>query len=316
MFNSKKLFILLCVITLAVLFTGCASKTSLTSPGEKIKVVASIYPVYEFTKVVGGDKIDVRLLVPQGAEPHDWEPTAAEIIKIKSAQIFFYHGAGMENLDKILNPATLGTTQAIAVSQNIQALTPSQEENKAENEGEIHASHEHSDAHMWLDPINAEQEVLTIAEALAAKDPANADYYRKNAENYNKELASLDTEYREALSSIPRRDLITSHAAFGYLTKRYNLTQLSIMGLTPDSEPTPEKMANVVTFCREHQVKYIFFETLVSPKLSETVARETGAKLLVLNPIESLTEEETTQGKTYLSIMRENLANIKKALSE
>ncbi|MDR3591767.1 MAG: zinc ABC transporter substrate-binding protein, partial [Negativicutes bacterium] len=145
---------------------------------------------------------------------------------------------------------------------------------------------------------------------------ANSEYYRGNAAKYNQELDRLDAEYRQALANLARRDIITSHAAFGYLAKRYNLRQVAIMGLSPDSEPTPDRMAKVITFCRQHKVKTIFFETVVSPKLSETIARETGARLLVLNPVESLTEAELKQGKGYISIMRENLVNLKTALSE
>ncbi len=115
---------------------------------------------------------------------------------------------------------------------------------------------DHLDSHMWLDPVSAQQEVLNIAAALAAVDPANGDYYRSNAAKYNQELARLDQEYRQTLAKLPRREIVTSHAAFGYLAKRYNLRQVAIMGLSPDSEPTPEKMAKVVTFCRTHNVKY------------------------------------------------------------
>lgn len=308
-FSRKTFAVLLLCLSFTLVSAGCLSKPNTAKPADKLKVVTSVYPVYEFAKQVGGEKVDLSLLVPPGAEPHDWEPTAKEIIQIKSAKLFLYHGAGLENLDKILTKDTLGATKAVVVSQGI-ALR--------KDVGEDHDSHsdEHADSHMWLDPVNAQQEVANIANALCEVDPANADYYRSNAAKYGQELARLDQDYRSTLSSLPRREIVVSHAAFGYLVSRYNLTQRSIMGLTPDSEPTPDKMAQVIKFCREHNVKYIFFETLVSPKLSQTVAKETGAKLLVLNPIESLTEEEGKQGKNYISVMRENLANLKIALSE
>ncbi|MBP2654837.1 MAG: ABC-type metal ion transporter, periplasmic subunit [Firmicutes bacterium] len=311
--NVKSILILALSLLLPISLAGCANTANTAKSAGKLKVVTSIYPVYEFTKQVGGDKVDVSMLVPQGAEPHDWEPTATQLIQIKSAKLFLYHGAGMENLDKILNQDTLGTAKAVAVSQNIQPLN---EEHTGENEADHSAGHNHPDAHMWLDPLSAQQEVLNIAQALQAVDPENSDYYKQNAEKYNKELAQLDQEYQRTLNNLPRRDIITSHAAFSYLTKRYNLTQVAIMGLAPDSEPTPEKLANIIDFCKKHKVKYIFFETLVSPKLSETVARETGAKLLVLNPLESLTVDETNQGKNYITVMQDNLANLKIALSE
>lgn len=305
-------FTKLITFTLIVLFVvalaGCG-KTSVTKPSDKLKVITSIYPVYEFTRLVGGDKVDVTMLVPPGVEPHDWEPTPKEIMLVKSAKLFLYQGAGMENIDKLLTPATLGTTVAVAVSANIPLLQEDDDEDGA------HGQH-HADAHIWLDPVFAQQEVLNIAAALAEVDPQNKSYYEQNAANLNIQLAQLDSEYRQTLASVPRREIVTSHAAFGYLAKRYNIKQLSIMGLTPDAEPTPDKMAKIVQFCRDNKVRYIFFETLVNPKLSETIAKETGAKLLVLNPVESLTEAEVKQGKNYFTVMRDNLANLRQALSE
>ncbi len=304
---------------LLILQAGCGARTATPAPEApaKLKVVVSVYPVYEFARQVGGDKLDLALLVPPGAEPHDWEPSAKEIIAIKTAKLFLHHGAGLENLAKILTPETLGATQAVAVSSGIPALDlDAAEDADHKHGGHADKGHAHTDAHMWLDPLNAQKEVDAVAAALAAADPPNADYYRQNAANYNSKLAALDQEYKTALAGLPRRDIVTSHAAFGYLAARYGLRQLPIMGLAPDSEPTPEKMAAIVRFCREHNVKYIFFETIVSPRLAETIARETGAGLLVLNPFESLTADEIKQGKDYLSVMRDNLANLKKALRQ
>lgn len=309
------------LVLILALTLGCGAKTGTpaqTAPPAKLKVVASVYPVYEFARQVGGDKIDLIQLVPPGAEPHDWEPTAKEIVAIRAARLFFYHGAGFETLDKILTPETLGATKAVAVSQGIPALKPDEDHDHDHggNDKSAKTHDHHTDSHMWLDPLLAQKEVEAIAAALAAADPQNADYYRQNAAGYIRELAKLDQEYQTALAGLPRREIVTSHAAFGYLAARYGLKQLPIMGLSPDSEPTPEKMASVVKFCREHKVKYIFFETIVSPRLAETIARETGAGLLVLNPVENLTPEEAQQGKNYLGIMRDNLVNLKKALAQ
>lgn len=310
--NVKKTLSLILTIVLALLASACGFRqpgAASTPAAAKLRVVASIYPVYEFARQVGGDRLELTLLVPPGAEPHDWEPTAREMVAIKSAKLFLYHGAGFENIDKLLTKEALGTTKAVAVSDGIPVI--------GDEEGNSHGEQAaHIDAHIWLDPEYAQREVANIAAALAAVDPANAGYYRQNAERYNRELAALDREYRRGLANLPRRTIVTSHAAFGYLAKRYGLRQLAIMGLSPDSEPTPEKMADIVRFCRKHDVKYIFFETIVNPRLAETIARETGAKLLVLNPVESLTDEEIKQGKDYLSIMRENLANLRQALGK
>jgi zinc transport system substrate-binding protein len=309
----KHLMLAGALITTLIFAAGCGAKTAAPAPAApaRLKVVVSVYPVYEFARQVGGDKIDLTQLVPAGAEPHDWEPTAKEIVAIRAARLFLYHGAGFEAIDKILTPETLGAAKAVAVSQGLPLLKPEDDDHHHHDHG-----HGDGDSHLWLDPLLAQKEVAAIAAAFAAADPQNADYYRQNAAKYIRELADLDKEYQTALSGLPRREIVTTHAAFGYLAARYGLKQLPIMGLSPDSEPTPDKMASVVRFCRTHNVKYIFFETLVSPKLAETIARETGASLLVLNPIENLTPEEKQQGKTYLSIMRDNLANLKKALAQ
>lgn len=297
---------------------GCGNRTGNTpTSGEKIKIVATMYPVYEFAKQVGKDKVAVTMLVPPGAEPHDWEPTPKDLAQIRTAKLFLYHGANLEPVDKLLSKEVLGNAKAVEISKGIPLLTKTEEdkgdESKEQQEGHD-GHHSNTDTHVWLDPVYAQQEIDTIAAALAEIDPQNKDYYQQNARQYNSELEKLNQEYQTALTNVPHRDIITSHSAFGYLAKRYNLQQVGIMGLNPDTEPTPDKMAKVVTFCRDHGVKYIFFETVVNPKLSRTIAKETGADLLVLNPVESLSEEEMKQGKNYLSIMRENLSNLQKAL--
>ncbi|MEG6584200.1 metal ABC transporter substrate-binding protein [Dendrosporobacter sp. 1207_IL3150] len=320
MLRTRRPFLLM-LICLLVLLTGCGSKVNQTQSNiDKMKIVTTVYPVYEFVRQVGGDKVDVVMLVNPGVEPHDWEPTAKELMQIRSAKLFFYHGAGLEPMEKLLTKEVLGTAQAFEVSKGIALIEHSDEKDAHKHEHDQEKAHkedEHNhdaDSHIWLDPVAAQQEINNIAEALVAADPANRDYYLKNAEKFNSELIKLDQEYRLALNNVARRDLVTSHAAFGYLAKRYDLHQIAIMGLSPDSEPTPDKMAEIVNFCRENSVKYIFFETLVSPKLSQAIAAETGAGLLVLNPIESLTEDEIKQGKSYITIMKENLINLKKAL--
>lgn len=305
------LLFILC-ISILISLAGCSStaKTSQSAPG-KVKILTTVYPVYEFARQVGGDKVEVEMLVPPGAEPHDWDPTAQDIIKIKGAKLFLYHGAGLEPVDKLLTKEVLGSVKAVEVSRGIPVITG---HDQIEGKNPHHDSE--MDAHLWLDPQYAQQEVKNIAAALVEIDPQNKEYYQKNAERFEGELAQLDQEYQTALTNVKRRDIITSHAAFTYLAKRYNLQQVGIMGLAPDSEPTSARMAEIVEFCRQHQVRYIFFETLVSPKLANAIAKETGAGLLVLNPIENLTEAEMKQGKNYLSIMRENLVHLTKALNE
>lgn len=269
----------------------------------KVKVATSFYPVYEFTRAVGGDRVDVVNMVPAGTEPHDWEPTPGHIRTLNQAQLFIYSGAGMEHwvhktLDSLDN-------RSLAVVEGAEGFALFQGADAEAGEW---------DPHVWLDPLGAIHEVELIRDGLTRVDPSGAAAYAANAAAYIGQLKQLDTEYRTALSGCARREFYTTHSAFGYLARRYGVTQVPIMGLTPDAEPRPRDLARIIDQARENHVQYIFFETLVSDKIARMVAREIGATTLVLNPLEGLTDQEIGAGKSYLSVMRENLANLKLAM--
>jgi zinc transport system substrate-binding protein len=172
-----------------------------------------------------------------------------------------------------------------------------------------------SDPHVWLDPTNAKMEMGNIRNAFAAADPDNADYYGANYDEYADALDALDAEFRDGLEGIRSRDIIVAHEAFGYLCAAYGLNQVPIEGLSPDSEPDPAKMAEIIDFARDRDVKVIFFEELVSPKVAEAVADAIGAKTDVLNPIEGPGEGESEADGDYFSAMRQNLESLKAALN-
>ncbi len=296
--NLKHAFTLILLTGFLVSLAGCVQQPKSTGTG-KISVVTSIYPLYEFSKRIGGDKADVSILVPAGAEPHDWEPGPQDIIRIESARIFVYNGAGLEPyVDKIITKTESTKLIVVDSSEGITLI----------KEGGT------PDPHIWLDPVRAKQQVDAIEKAFIKADPENSDYYMANAQALKQDLNALDSNISKELAPAKKKVFITSHAAFGYFAKRYNLTQISIAGLSPDIEPSPAQIAGIVTLARENNVKYIFFETLVSPKLSETIANEAGAQTLVLNPIEGLSEEQQKQGENYFTIMHENLKNLKVAL--
>jgi zinc transport system substrate-binding protein len=298
----KKRFLgVLCLTMLLLLFTSGLSFAA------KPTIVTTIYPLYDFTKQVVGDKADVVLLVPAGVEPHDWEPAPTDMVKIKKAKLFIYNGAGMEEWIDNLQDSVLRGKKVVKASDYVSVL-PAQ----FTEDGEP-ATADMMDPHIWLDPVNVQAIVQGVANAVSEIDPANGSYYQSNAKLYIAELQALDQEY-QTLSHAPRKQIVTSHAAFGYMAKRYGLQQVAIMGLAPDAEPTPQRMAEVIRYVKDHGIQYIFFETLVSPKLSEVIASEAGAQTLVLNPIEGLTDEEIAQGANYITEMRMNLTNLKIAL--
>lgn len=296
----------------------------------KLKVVTSFYPLYEFSRQVAGDKAEVINLVPTGVEPHDWEPTAQDMKLIQEAGVFVYNGAGLESwTDKVLSSFNKDKATIVEASKSMELLEGSEQEEDDHDHGHDHGKeevkesgthdheHEHaSDPHVWLDPVLAQKEVQAIQAALEQADPANKETYKKNAEAYIAKLQELDKSFTEGLASVKRKEFVTQHAAFGYMAKRYGLTQLPIAGLSPEQEPTPSKMGDIIKFAKEKQVKTIFFETLVSPKVAETVAKELGAKTAVLNPIEGLTDEDKARNLDYIGIMKQNLAALKTALNE
>ncbi|MFM9277504.1 metal ABC transporter substrate-binding protein [Paenibacillus jiagnxiensis] len=189
---------------------------------------------------------------------------------------------------------------------------------EAEGHGESGHHHDHGglDPHVWLSPALAVQEVRNIEKGLSEAAPQYKEQFKVNADAYVAELEALDKDFAAALKNSKRKDFITQHAAFGYLAKQYGLAQVPIAGLSPDLEPSPSRMADIVKFAKEHNVKTIFFETLVSSKVADTIANEIGAKSAVLNPIEGLSEEELADGLDYIKVMRQNLEALKAALNE
>ncbi|MEA4891198.1 MAG: metal ABC transporter substrate-binding protein [Peptococcaceae bacterium] len=300
------------------------------SQEEKLSVYASFYPMYDFASKIGGDKVTVVNLVPAGTEPHDWEPAAADISGLEEAAVFIYNGAGMEHwaedvLESLQNKDLIAVEASKGVSlmeghhhgdeDEHEAGDGNVQEHPAETaEAEEHEGHEAFDPHVWLSPLNAKKEMENIKAAFVQADPENKDYYEGNYARYAADLDALDKEFRDTLSPLTNKDIIVSHEAFGYLCGAYGLNQIGIEGLAPDSEPDPARMAEIIEFAKEHQVKVIFFEELVSPKVAETIAGAIGAETAVLNPIEGLSDEQQAAGDDYFTVMRQNLTALKAAL--
>lgn len=270
--------------------------------------------MYEFAKQVGGEFVDVTVMVPAGTEPHDWEPTPKDVAKVQDADVFVYNGAGFESwVTNVLGSVDTGKLQVVEASKGI-PLLENKDDNHDGKQDEGSAQAENHDPHVWLDPVLAQQEVNTIADALMAKDATHAAEYKKNADAFTAKLAELDAHFQAGTSKAAKKEFVTAHTAFGYLAKRYGLTQVAIAGLSPEQEPSAGEMKDIVAFAKGHQVKTIFFETLASPKVAETVAREVGAQTAVLNPLEGLTEQEKSQGLDYIGVQKKNLEALQAAL--
>jgi zinc transport system substrate-binding protein len=283
--------------------------------GDKVQVTVSFFPLAEFAREIGGNKVEVINLTPAGVEPHDFEPRPQDLVMVRNSSLFIYNGAGFEPwVEKTLPDLEDSKTVIVDSSKGISLLAGSEEEHEGEKADE-HEEESLFDPHVWLDPILASKQVDNILAGLIKTDPENKSFYEANAEGYKQKLAQLDRDYKSGLASCTSRDVITSHNAFAYLAGRYNLTITPITGISPDEEPSPKRLAEIADFARANNVKYIFFETLVSPSLSQTIANEVGAQTLVFNPLEGLTDKEIAQGEDYLSVQRQNLANLKIALN-
>jgi zinc transport system substrate-binding protein len=270
----------------------------------RLQVTSSYYPLYDFAKNVGGDKVQVTNVTPAGAEPHDYEPSPKALADAQKSEVFIYNGGHMEPW--VNNFVKDYKQTAVKASAGIDLMTADDEENPSEQV---------QDPHFWLDPVLAQAIINNIRDGLSQADPANKDFYAKNASEYNAKLAQLDTDYRQGLASCGLHTIISSHDAFSYLGKRYGLTIASIAGVSTEEEPSAAKLVELSQLVKDQDIKYVFFESLVSPRLADTIATETGAKTLVFDPIEGLTDADQKQGKNYLSVQRENLQNLRTALA-
>ena len=301
--SMKRRILLIIVVVLLLAFGVWALFARKESEGDKVKVTASFYPMAEFTRQIGGQYVEVQTLVGPGVEPHDFDPRPQDLTGLYRSKLFVYNGAGLEHwADRIQGDVSKRGIEVVRTSDGIKTL-PTEDQSEGP-----------TDPHIWLDPIRASQQVDAILAGLKKTDPAHTSYFEQRASAYKAALSALDQAYQAGLATCTSREIITSHTAFRYVADRYRLHLTSLTGLSPDEEPSPQKLADVATFVREHNIKYIFFETLVSPKLAQTISRETGAKTLVFNPIEGLTKEEMQQGKDYMSIQKENLQNLRLAL--
>lgn len=315
--NINRLSALVCACTLSLsLLTGCGTQPADTAADDgRLRVLTSFYPMYDFACKIGGDCIDVTNMVPSGTEPHDWEPSTNDLKNLEKADVFIYNGADMEPWADDLLVSRSDTLHVVEASENVELRTTDGEHEHAhEHEG---ADHHHGDfdPHVWLDPENAKIEMEAIRDALCAADPENSTVFQSNYEKYAAELDALDAEFREKLAPLPNRTIVVAHEAFGYLCDAYGLTQVGIEGLSPDSEPDPGRMAEVIDFVRDHSISTIFFEELVSPKVAEAIASETGAQAKMLSPLEGLSDEQAAAGADYFSVMHDNLAALMEALN-
>ncbi len=268
----------------------------------RTKVVAAFYPLFEAAQRVGGAHVQVTNVTPAGGEPHDIELSSRQLDRIEDAAVVLYFGHGFQpGLEKVAARAKGTKVDLLSEAGTLLGAPPGDQELDV-------------DPHVWLDPTLFKGMVTKVATALSRVDPANQGAYEANAAAYGRELDDLDSAYRQGLAQCDRKVIVTSHAAFGYLARRYGLGQEAVAGLQPDAEPTPQRLAELASQVRAQGTRTIFYETLVSPKVAQTLAREAGVSTAALDPLEGLSDDALNAGATYISVMRENLATLRSAL--
>ena len=294
--NSKKILGIGLLVGIVALAITLATMQRTTSPSDKLQVTTTFYPLYEFATAVGGDKAAVTNITPAGAEPHDFEPSPQALANVQRADVFVYNGGTFEPWVATFLPEYKNA--AVKATQHIDLLKTDGAE----------------DPHFWLDTRLAAVAVQNIRDAFIKAAPQHTDAFTKNAADYTAKLNELSREFEHNLGVCKTRTFVTAHDAFTYIADRYNLELVPISGINPESEPSPATLAEITQLVRQKNINTIFFERLASPQLADTIAKETGAKTAVLDPIEGLTNEDQQQGKSYLSIQAENLAALSAAL--
>lgn len=312
----------LSLVGATALLAGCgaAGSTTENTESDKLQVVTTFYPMYDFTKQVAQDDAEVSMLLEAGMEVHSFEPSSQMIAEIQDADVFIYNSPEMETwVPDVLASIDTSDMVVICASDAIMLLEYEGEAHAHDHESEekgANAGHSHTvDPHVWLDPVLAQTEVSTIAEGLAEADPDNAEDYLENAGIYNGKLNELDEAYRAAFEGTENRTFVTQHAAFAYLAARYDLNQISVTGLNAEVEPSAAALATLSDYVKANNISHIYFENNASSQTAETLAEEVGVELAVLSPLEGITEEDQKKGSDYISVMLDNLEALKKSIN-
>lgn len=288
-----------------------SQETMMPQPlSSRIKVIASFYPLYEFSKNIAGEKAEVSVFTPIGIEPHDWEPSTGDLIALKESDVFVYNGGGMEPfVEKIIDSGEYSNVLFVETTRGLDPITSDHDESD-------HAEEHDSmyDPHTWLDPMLAKEQVIVIKNALLKVDADNAQYYEDNANTYSIKLDDLDSKIKTELSNCKKNTIVPFHNAFTYFGNRYGIKIHSLSGIVPESEATASELKELVDYIKENQINVVFAEELVDPKLAQVLADEAGAQILLLSPLEGVSQDELAAGTSYIAKMEENLKNIKIAL--
>lgn len=313
--HSKKICLLGMIVLTLIL--SCQQAKESDKKIEKLNVIATIFPVYDFARNIGGDKINIKMLLPPGMDAHHYELRPEDIIKVTKADIFLFTNFELEQWAyKIIKAADKNTNMLAIETGSGTALMPLTKEPDENAIPERHADNiSQFDPHIWLDMDNAQKMVDNIADTFIKKDPRNSDYYKKNAGDYKRQLMVLDQKYRTELTGCKTDTILhAGHSAFAYLARRYHLQYIAVYNVFADAEPSPQLVFHLIEQIKNEKVSFIYYEDMMNPRLAETIARETGAGLLKLNNGHDISRKDMEKGVSFISIMESNLINLKKGL--
>ena len=311
--HQRTLCMILTLSLLSLTGSACAPGSGQKDKSAKITALTTLFPLYDFAKHVGGDRVEVTLLLPPGMEPHSFEPRPSDIMKLNRAGLFIYTSSSMEPwANDILEGLQNKDRVIIESSRGIPGTTPPQERANRRLHDDLH---ETVDPHVWLDFSNAIKMVENIRDGFVTKDPGQKDTYEKNAAAYIEELKKLDDRYRKNLHGCRKNIIISGgHFAFSQMARRYGFRYVSAYGVSPNAEPTASELAGIMKLIRENDLRHVFYEELINPRVSETLSREAGVTLLKLHDASNLTKDDFERGETFPSLMEKNLENLKKGL--
>ena len=337
---KKQLLSISTMLFISSILFGCSSNgdtsssqsTEPAADSETLKIVTTLYPLEDFTKKIGGDLVEVENVIPPGADAHTFEPSTKDMVNIAEADAFIYSGVGFESFAETAQESLkdedvtfinagegLELSEGHAEDEHAHEEAEHEEEHAHDEEAahEEEHSHDHGDTdpHVWLDPILSIQLAENIKNALTELHPEGKETFEENFESLKTQLNELDQSFSEVISHASKKEILVSHAAYGYWESRYGIEQISVLGLSPTQEPSQKELQTIIETAQKHDIKYIIFETNVTSNVTDIVQSEIKAEALTLNNLETLTDEDLKNNEDYFSIMKKNLDTLEKALN-
>ncbi|MBO1513122.1 metal ABC transporter solute-binding protein, Zn/Mn family [Metabacillus bambusae] len=319
--------ILLIAVSLVACNGGDASTQSTneeTTDSNKLKIYTTIYPLEDFTKKIGGDLVEVEGILPPGADAHTYEPTSKLMVDIAKSDGFIYSGVGIDSFAEQIEESLAKENVAfINAGEGIELLAHTVEEDTHEDEAHVdeedthEEEHDHGDTdpHVWIDPILSITLAENIKNALVELHPDGKQTFEENFQQLKSQLEDLDKSFKDVVNQSDKKEILVSHAAYGYWEKRYGIKQISVLGLSPTEEPSQKELQRIIETATEHEINYVIFESNVSSNVTDIVQAQIGAEALTLSNLETVTDEDIKNNEDYFSIMKKNLETLKKALS-